>query len=217
MEGSPSASYDAHHEFGPAAGGPVRSIVGIGASAGGPEALSELLDSLPADTGAAFVVVQHLRPDHPSLLPELLARDTAMPVVEAADGASIEGDHVYVIPPGADVTVDGGTMRLWPRHTAGGLHLPINGLMRSIATDRGQDAIGVVLTGTGSDGTDGLAQIKSAGGVTFAQDPASARFAGMPQSAIDAGVVDLVGTPDVLARGIAMVLAGEGLESDGPG
>lgn len=217
MERSPSASYDEHHEFGPAADGPVRSIVGIGASAGGLEALSELFDSLPADTGAAFVVVQHLSPDHASLLPALLARDTAMPVVEAVDGASMEGDHVYVIPPDADVTVDAGSLRLWPRHKVAGLHLPINGLFRSIAADRGSDAIGVVLTGTGSDGTDGLAEIKAAGGVTFVQDPESARFAGMPQSAIDAGVVDVLGTPDTLARGLAMVLTGTGLESDGPG
>jgi two-component system CheB/CheR fusion protein len=217
MERSPSASYDATHEFAPAANGPVCSVVGIGASAGGLEAVAELLDSLPADTGAAFVVVQHLSPARPSLLPALLARDTAMPVLEVVDGAPIEADHVYVISPDADVTVDRGRLRLWPRHAAGGLHLPVNALFRSIAADRGPDAIGVVLTGTGADGTDGLARIKSAGGVTFAQDPASARFKGMPQSAIDAGVADVIGTPDILARGIAMVLTGAGMPSDGPG
>jgi two-component system, chemotaxis family, CheB/CheR fusion protein len=210
METSPSAAYDAHHEFGPGTGAPASTIVGIGASAGGLVALSELLDFMPAHTGAAFVIVQHLSPDNPSVLPALLARDTAMPVIEVVDGAPVEADHVYVIPADADVTVDGGSLRLWPRREDPGLHLPIDSLFRSIAADRGGGAIGVVLTGTGRDGTAGLSAIKEGGGATFAQDPASARFAGMPQSAIDHGVVDVVGTPDTLARSIAMVLQATG-------
>jgi two-component system CheB/CheR fusion protein len=216
MEGSASAKYDEHHEFGPGARVSPRTIVGIGASAGGLEALVGFLTSLPPDTGAAFVIVQHLSPDHPNLLPALLARDTSMPVREVEDGVVVERDHVYVIPPDADVTVDGGILRLWPRHRADGLHLPINGLFRSIAADRGRHAAGVVMSGTGSDGTDGLTEIKSQGGVTFAEDPSSARFTGMPQSAIDAGVVDVVGTPDALARSLSMFLTGAGLPSDEP-
>jgi two-component system, chemotaxis family, CheB/CheR fusion protein len=206
MGTSPSATYDAHHEFGPGRGASASTIVGIGASAGGLDALGEFLGFLPPDTGAAFVIVQHLSPAYPSTLHVLLARDTAMSVREVVDGAVLEADHVYVIPSHADVTIDGGFLRLWARHSNRGLHLPIDGLFRSIAADRGSGAIGVVLTGTGRDGTAGLSAIKEGGGATFAQDPASARFAGMPRSAIDAGVVDVVGTPDTLARSIAMVL-----------
>jgi two-component system, chemotaxis family, CheB/CheR fusion protein len=206
MGTSPSAAYDEHHEFAPDRDAPTPAIVGIGASAGGLDALREILDFMPAHTGAAFVIVQHLSPNRPNLLPALLTRDTVMSVSEVVDGATLQADHVYVIPSDADVTVDGASLRLWPRRQEPGLHLPIDGLFRSIAADRRGDAIGVVLTGTGKDGTAGLSAIKQGGGATFAQDPASAPFAGMPQSAIDAGVVDVVGTPDTLARSIAMVL-----------
>ena len=183
------------------------TVVGVGASAGGLDAIGELLSSLSVGAPAAYVVVQHLDPDRASLLPELLARHTTMCVGQVRDGAQIACDHVYIIPPDADVVVDHGTLRLIPRHPAPGLHLPIDLLFGSIADEYGAEGIGVVLSGTGADGTKGLASIKSRGGMTFVQDPASARFSGMPESAIKAGVVVVVGTPSGIGQGIARVLA----------
>ena len=166
-------------------------IVGIGASAGGLEAFSQLLKHLPSDSGMAFVLIQHLDPTHPSLLCEALAGTTEMTVRQAEDGALMEPDHVYVIPPRADIAVRGGRLTLRPRPTDGHEpHLPVDGFLRALAAERGRQAIGVVLSGTASDGTEGLRAIKAEDGITFAQEPGSAKFGGMPRSAIQAGVVD---------------------------
>ncbi len=183
-------------------------IVGIGASAGGLEAFRLLLQSLPADTGAAFVLVQHLSPTHESILPALLARSTAMPVGEALDVEKIEPDHVYVIPSHMDLAITDGHLKLLPRTTAPERHMPIDLFFRTLAEVRGSQAIGVVLSGTGSDGTLGLKAIKAGGGICLAQDPQSAAFDGMPRSSIAAGCVDAVLPPDGLAREIAR-LAGD--------
>ena len=172
---------------------PTRSfpIVGVGASAGGLEAFVELLRGVPADSGLALVLVQHLDPSHPSYLSEALARATKMAVVEIRDGMRIEPDHVYVIPSDADVGILKGTLVLLPRpadeHRP---HLPIDFFFRALAADRGSQALGVVLSGTGSDGAEGLREIKAADGITFTQMPESARFSGMPTAALKAGVVD---------------------------
>ena len=186
----------------------VFPIVGIGASAGGLEAFRQLLQNLPADTGAAFVLVQHLSPTHESILPDLLARSTAMPVGEARDVEKIEPDHVYVIPSQMDLAITDGHLKLLPRAAPPEWHMPIDLFFRTLAEVRGSQAIGVVLSGTASDGTLGLKAIKAAGGICLAQDPQSAAFDGMPRNAIAGGCVDTVLPPDGLAREIAR-LAGD--------
>jgi two-component system CheB/CheR fusion protein len=178
-------------------------IVGIGASAGGLEAFRQLLRNLPADTGAAFVLVQHLDPKHESILPALLARSTAMPVGEVLDGVKIEADHVYVIPSHMDLAITDGHLKLLPRAVAPERHMPIDLFFRTLAEVRAGQAIGVVLSGTASDGTLGLKAIKVAGGMCLAQDPQSAAFDGMPRSAIASGCVDAVLPPAGLALEIA--------------
>lgn len=173
-------------------------VVGIGASAGGLEALSELLTALEPPTGMAWIVVQHLDPTHASMLTELLAARTRLTVTEARDGDQLRPDHLYVIPPNATMTLADGSLRLQTYDTAERRHTAIDILFRSLAEVLGRNAIGVVLSGTGSDGARGLEEIKSAGGITFAQDAATARFTGMPRNAIDSGCVDFVlPTPDI--------------------
>src|SRR4051812_15395874 len=165
-------------------------IVGIGASAGGLEAPAALLRRIDIDS-LAVVVVQHLSPDHESLLSILLARASSMRVLTAEDQMRVEPNHIYVIPPNADLSIRDGVLRLnRPVGSTRGVQLPIDYFFRSLAEDRGPLAIGVVLSGTGSDGTFGLRAIKEAGGVTFAQEPASAKYDGMPRSALESGAAD---------------------------
>jgi two-component system CheB/CheR fusion protein len=179
------------------------SVVGIGASAGGLEALRQLFIDLPDDTGLAFVVIQHLDPDRPSMLTSVLGGDVRMPVVEVTDGMRAAPDRVHVIPPHADISIARGILGLVPRPQERKLHLPIDSFFQSLADDQPNRAIGVVLSGSGSDGTEGLRAIKAAGGITFAQDSESAQFRSMPESAVAAGVVDFRLSP----RGIAGELA----------
>jgi two-component system, chemotaxis family, CheB/CheR fusion protein len=166
--------------------------VGIGASAGGLEAFTQLLRALPNDTGMAFVFVQHLDPTHATVLTELLSKATGMPTSEVEDPTPVRPDHVYVIPPNHSLTISGGILHLGTRDMTHGRHLPIDTFLTSLADDQGARAIGVILSGSGSDGALGLRAIKGAGGVTFAQDERSAQHAGMPHSAVVAGAVDLV-------------------------
>jgi len=182
-------------------------IVGIGASAGGLQAVSRLLERLPPNTGMAYVLVEHLDPSRPSHLADLLSRKSPMSVTEATDGTAIEPDHVYVIPPGKDMTVVEGQLRLTSRTEAAGRHLPIDAFMRSLADDLGERSIGVILSGSAADGRLGLTAIKSSGGLTFAQDPPSAEFPSMPASAIAAGVVDFVLRPEEIATELARIAA----------
>jgi two-component system CheB/CheR fusion protein len=181
-------------------GGKTFPIVGIGASAGGLEAITKLLKALPADTGMGVVVVQHLAPRHESALTEILSRATRMPVTEVKDGMLVEPDHVYVIPPDTNMAILHGRLNLMPRIQVEGQHMPIDYFMRALAQDQGVSAIGVILSGTASDGSQGLAAIKGEGGITFAQDPQSAKYDGMPRSAIAAGVVDFILPPEGIAR-----------------
>jgi two-component system CheB/CheR fusion protein len=155
-------------------------IVGIGASAGGLEAVSELLAGLPSANGMAFIVVQHLDPDHESLLSEILAKRTRIALAQARDGMLIEPDHIYVIPPAATLTLEDDHLRLTPRVVGPERFMPVDALFRSLANARGESAIGVVLSGADADGALGLQAIKHSGGITFAQDPACARFPTMP-------------------------------------
>lgn len=168
-------------------------VVGIGASAGGLEAFTALVSGLVPDTGMAFVAVPHLDPDHPSALSEILARASAIPVTDIVDGQVIAPNTVYVLPPGYDATIEGTRFVLQPR-AAGHLHRPIDLFFRSLAEACGHQAIGVVLSGTATDGTLGVRAIKGAGGITFAQDD-SARQTSMPHSAIADGFVDFVLPP----------------------
>ena len=179
--------------------------MGIGASAGGLEAFTNLLRALPNDTGMAFVFVQHLDPTHQTVLTDLLSRATRMPTRQVEDGTPVQPDHVYVIPPNHSLTISGGTLRLGSRDKTDGRHLPIDTFLASLADDQGARAIGVILSGTGSDGAGGLRAIKSAGGVTFAQDERSAQHAGMPHSAVVAGAVDLVLPPGEIASELARI------------
>lgn len=180
-------------------------IAGIGASAGGLEAVTRLIEQLPADTGMAFVLVQHLDPRQASLLPSLLARTSPIPVREVADNLHAEPNHLYVMPSNSQVTVSDGSLRLSPRTMTEGVHMPIDHFLRSLAEIHGSKTVGIVLSGTGSDGTLGLERIKHEGGLTFAQDPATAKFDGMPSSAIAAGVVDFVLPPEKIANELGRI------------
>ena len=184
----------------------VFPIVGVGASAGGLEAFTLLLQSLPADTGMAFVLIQHLDPVHHSQLAELLAKTTKMPVVEVATTLVARPDHVYVIAPNTVLLLaPDNVLRVEPRIDTLGVNLPVDRFFKSLAEQRSVGAIGVVLSGSGSDGTLGLEEIKAAGGVTFAQDEVSARFNGMPQSARHSGCIDVVMPPDRIAAELVRI------------
>lgn len=167
-------------------------IVGIGASAGGLEALELFLGHLPEKSGMAFVIVQHLDPTHKGILPELLQRATRMAVFQVTDLMPVTPDSVYVIPPNSDMSILHGVLHLFEPAAPRGLRLPIDSFLLSLAEDRHKQSIGVILSGMGSDGTIGLRAIKEKGGLTLVQEPASAKFDSMPKSAIAAGVADLV-------------------------
>jgi chemotaxis methyl-accepting protein methylase/signal transduction histidine kinase/chemotaxis response regulator CheB len=181
--------------------------VGVGASAGGLEAFSELLLHIAGhDHGMALVLIQHLDPTHTSFLREALVKTTKLPVQQAEDGLRVEPGHVYVIPPNTSLGIRDGRLTLAPRPLDPKVkHLPIDAFFRELAAERGGRAIGVVLSGTASDGTDGLQAIKEANGITFAQEPSSAKFSGMPRSAVDAGVVDYCLPVPALAKELVRI------------
>ena len=162
-------------------------IVGMGASAGGLEAFEAFFHACPRDTGIAFVLVPHLDPGHESLLGEILQRSTTMPVVQAMDQTAVLPDHVYVIPPNREMAILNGVLQISLPQQPRGQRLPIDAFLRSLADDQAENAIGVILSGTASDGTLGLRAILGAGGICMVQEPASARYDGMPRSAISAG------------------------------
>jgi two-component system, chemotaxis family, CheB/CheR fusion protein len=176
------------------------AVVAVGASAGGLEAYTQLLRTLPNNTGMAFVFIQHLDPKHHSVLSEILAKRTEIPVVEAANGTKVEPNHIYVIPPNVNMGITQRRLQLTPRAAEPGLHTPIDFFMRSLAEARNSHSIGVILSGTASDGTRGLAAIKAEGGITFAQNERSAKYSGMPHSAIASGCVDFVLTPEKIGQ-----------------
>jgi two-component system, chemotaxis family, CheB/CheR fusion protein len=173
-------------------------IVGVGASAGGLEAMTQLLKALPRGSGLALVLVQHLDPTHESALTAILARATGLPVTEAGHNMRLAPNGIYVIPPNKRMTISGGRLKLLPRRDAD-TSLGIDHFLRSLAQEEGKRAIGVVLSGNGSDGTQGLLAIKAAGGITFAQEEKTAKYPAMPGSAITAGCVDFVLSPERIA------------------
>ena len=170
--------------------------IGIGASAGGLEALQQLLQNLPRSTGASFIIVQHLSPDFKSMMQELLSKHTAMSVNNVTDSMRIEPNTIYLIPPKKNMIVAQGLLMLSDKVPDSGLSLPIDIFFRSLAEDQQHKAIGIILSGTGSDGSRGIKALKEAGGLVIAQDPASAKFDGMPNSAINTGVIDLILPPE---------------------
>jgi two-component system CheB/CheR fusion protein len=185
--------------------GPDFPIVGIGASAGGLEAFSAVLKNLPAETGMAFVIVQHLDPHHETLLVELLSRSTTMGVEQVREGTRVAPNRVYVIPPNTDMVIANGVLNLLSRSTSRGQHMPIDTFLRSLAADQQDRAIGVILSGTNSDGALGIEAVKSEGGITFAQDEKSARFDGMPRAAVATRCVDFILPPELIAKELGRI------------
>jgi two-component system, chemotaxis family, CheB/CheR fusion protein len=191
---------------GPPAHGRPFPIVGLGASAGGLEALELFLKHVPAGCGIAFVIVQHLDPTYKGMIVELLQRGTAMPVLQVNDGMNVEPDHVYVIPPGRDLSIVHGVLHLCEPSAPRGLRLPIDFFFRSLADDRRDRGIAVILSGMGSDGKLGLRAIKETAGAVFVQTPATAKFDGMPRSAIEDGLADVVAPAEELPGKIVAYL-----------
>jgi len=175
-------------------------IVGIGASAGGLEAFIQLLQTLPNNTGMAFVFIQHLDPTHESMLTEFCSRYSSMPTLEVKDGLPIKPNHIYIIPPNTSMSISNGTLNLVPRKKRGDMHHPIDTFFQSLARERKNLAIGIILSGMATDGTLGLKEIRANGGFTFAQDEKTAKFGGMPHNAIQAGYVDFILPPEKIAK-----------------
>ena len=180
-------------------------VVALGASAGGLEAFTRVLRRLPADTGMAFVLIQHLAPQHISQLSSLLARETSMPVIEVEHGTPVQPNHVFVIPPNKLMSISRGLLDLAPRLESTGVPMPIDHFFRSLARDQRGGAIGVVLSGMDSDGALGLQAIREEGGLAIAQSEDSAKFAGMPHNAAGAGPVDLILPPEAIAGELARI------------
>jgi two-component system CheB/CheR fusion protein len=180
--------------------GQPRFVVGVGASAGGLEALEKFFQKMPRDSGLAFVVVQHLSPDHKSFMVELLSKRTSIPVLQAEDGLAIQANTIYLIPPKKNLKVFHGQLLLVDQDFTRGFNLPIDILFRSLAEEKQHQAIGVVLSGTGSDGTMGIRAIKDSGGMVMVQSEATAQFDGMPRSAIGTGLPDFILPPEEMPR-----------------
>ena len=177
-------------------------VVGIGASAGGLKPIEELFDHMPIDSGMAFVIVQHLSPDFKSLMDELLARHTKMAIHKVSDGVEIEPNSIYLIPPEKNMAMSDGRLLLTDKSEERGLSLPIDIFFSSLATEAGDNAIAIVLSGTGSDGSRGIKDVREAGGLVLVQSAESAPFDGMPRAAINTGIVDLICTPGEMPKQI---------------
>jgi len=173
-------------------------IVGIGASAGGLEALEQFLSNVPNNSGLAYVVIQHLDPTQKGMLPELLQRVTKMKVFQVKDRMAVKPDCVYVIPPNSSMSILRGVLHLFKPIESRGLRLPIDFFLRSLADDQKEQSVGIVLSGMGSDGSIGLGAIKEKNGIVLVQDPASAKYDSMPRNAIDSVVVDIVAPANLL-------------------
>ena len=181
---------------------PPFPIIGIGASAGGLEALEQFLKNVPPNSGMSFIIVQHLDPTHKDVMVELLQRTSSIPVIQVTDRMMVDPNCVYVIPPNKDMSILHGVLHLLPPSAPRGLRLPIDYFFRSLADDLQERSVGVILSGMGSDGTLGLRAIKEKAGVVFVQAPSSAKFDGMPRSAIDAGLADVVAAVEELPEKI---------------
>jgi two-component system, chemotaxis family, CheB/CheR fusion protein len=181
-------------------------IVMVGASAGGLEAFEQFFRNLPSPTHAAFVVISHLDPKHASIMTELISRFTGMTVQQAADDVQVEPNHVYVIPPNTELAIFHGKLQLTDQGSSVVMRMPIDFFLRSLAEDQGSRAVAVILSGTGSDGTLGVRAVQGAGGVVFVQEPADAKFDGMPRNAVQTGVADYVLPAEGIARQLTVLL-----------
>ena len=195
----------------PAKGDERPFIVGIGASAGGLEALSLLLPGLPKNLGLSYVVVQHLSPTYRSMMSQLLGRETTMPVRDIEDSMAPEPNTVYITPPNRNLTLVAGRFRLVEPARESMPKPSVNRFFASLAEEIGESTIGIILSGTGSDGASGVHAIKAAGGFTFSQDPETAKYSGMPQSAIDTGSVDWILPPENMGAEISLIVLNRGL------
>ena len=167
-------------------------IVGMGASAGGLEAFEQFFKNMPSDNGMAFILVPHLDPNRKSIMVDLLRRYTTMEVIEVEEGMEVQPNHVYVIPPNKCMSILNRTLQLMELVEPRSLNLPIDTFLRSLAENQRENAIGIILSGTGSSGSFGLKAIKSEGGMVIVQEPKSAKYDGMPRSAINTGLVDYI-------------------------
>ena len=170
-------------------------IVGIGASAGGLEAFEAFFAAMPVDSGMAFILVPHLDPTHSSIMPELIQKRTRMRVLQIEDGMHVEPNTVYVVPPNQNLSILNATLQLMELHRPRGINLPIDSFLRALALDQGPNAVAIILSGTGSDGTLGVKVIKAETGLVMVQDQDSAKYDGMPRSAIATGVADYILPP----------------------
>ena len=173
-------------------------IVGVGASAGGLEALEKFFSAVSSSSGMAFVIIQHMDPTHKGMMPELLQRTTEIKVIEAEDRTTVRPNCAYVIPPNKDISILHGVLHLLEPTKTRGLRLPVDFFFRSLAQDQMDQSVGVILSGMGSDGCLGLSAIKEQAGLVLVQDPKTAKFDGMPRSAIDAGLADIVAPAEEL-------------------
>src|SRR5437899_7999138 len=180
-------------------------VVGIGASAGGLEAFTQLLRGLPPDINMALVLIQHLDPTYKSLLTELLSKTTKLPVAEVTDGMQVKPRNVYVIPPNTRMTISKGALYLTPRVDVDRKHMPIDHFLQSLSLDQKGRAVAVILSGTSMDGVQGLKAIKAEGGITIAQDEKSAKYYDIPRSAVAAGFVDLILAPKEIAQELTKI------------
>lgn len=192
-------------------------IVGVGASAGGMKAFIELFSKMPVDTGLAFVLVQHLSPYHPSMSVEILSRSTLLEVEEVKNGTPIKPNHIYMIPPNYNMKISEGVLSLLERDGTLNSNMTINFFFQSLAQSEGGRAIGIILSGTGTDGAQGLKAIKDDGGFTYAQDPRSAKFQDMPRNSIAAGVVDFVLLPEEIAKKLTEMMKNSNFSTEKKG
>jgi two-component system CheB/CheR fusion protein len=211
--GEPAASSSIEGAGPSTAEAPEFHIVGIGASAGGLESLERLFTHLPADSGMAFVILQHLSPDFRSLMDELLSRRTAMPIRQAGHDMAVEPNTVYLLPPMKEMIIRRRRLLLSDRDPRSGLTLPIDLFFRSLAQDAGPRAIAVILSGSGSDGSRGVQEISKAGGAVFCESTDTAQFNGMPLSAMRTGNVDQVLPPEEIAVALAALAQSDGASS----
>ncbi len=195
---------------------PEFPVVGIGASAGGLEALQEMFGPMPTDAGIGFVIVTHQHPTHTSLLPDLLAKSTQMPVVETKEGVAVDPNHVYVVQPGGYLAISNGVLHRMETGVKEAPRLPIDYFFRSLAEDRKEKAICIVLSGTGTDGTMGLRAIKAESGMAMVEEPRSAKYAGMPSSAIATGLVDYVLPPAEMPSQLLAYVRGPYIQEGSP-
>ncbi|MBU0676048.1 MAG: PAS domain-containing protein [Proteobacteria bacterium] len=186
---------------------PPLPIVGIGASAGGLEAFGAFFSTMPADPGLAFILVPHLDPTHVSIMPELIQRQTRMDVLQIKDGMRVMANTVYIVPPNHDLSILNGTLQLMAPGLPRGVNLPINTFLQALARDQGINAVGIILSGTGSDGTLGIRAIKSENGMVMVQDEKSAGYDGMPRSAIATGLADYVLPPAAMPKQLIKYLS----------